>query len=139
VIASFHPRVAILNTRGDHVRYVPAALARAMVVGGAAALVPGGGRVRAVSLARTAEACAQRIGEPTGRATGVPFCRLGAPGSIRLARLSSTTRAVCFTFYNFCRVHKSLRVTHAMAAGIAGRIWACVISWRLRERIANRP
>ena len=32
--------------------------------------------------------------------------------------------AVWFTFYNFCRVHKSLRVTPAMAAGITGRIWS---------------
>ncbi len=28
-----------------------------------------------------------------------------------------------YTFYNFCRVHKSLRVTPAMAAGIADHIW----------------
>jgi hypothetical protein len=28
-----------------------------------------------------------------------------------------------YTFYNFCRVHKSLRVTPAMAAGIANRVW----------------
>jgi transposase-like protein/IS1 family transposase len=28
-----------------------------------------------------------------------------------------------FTFYNFCRVHKSLRMTPAMAAGITDRIW----------------
>jgi transposase-like protein/IS1 family transposase len=32
--------------------------------------------------------------------------------------------AVWFTFYNFCRVHKSLRVTPAMAAGITNRIWS---------------
>ena len=31
--------------------------------------------------------------------------------------------ACWFTFYNFCRVHKSLRVTPAMAAGIADHIW----------------
>ena len=30
---------------------------------------------------------------------------------------------VWFTFYNFCRVHKSLRVTPAMAAGIADHVW----------------
>lgn len=72
---SFQPRVAILNTNGDHVRYVPAALARAMVAGGSAALVPGGGRVRAVSLTRTAAIFAHRIGEPTGRAMGVRFYR----------------------------------------------------------------
>jgi IS1 family transposase len=28
-----------------------------------------------------------------------------------------------YTFYNFCRVHKSLRVTPAMAAGIADHVW----------------
>jgi len=33
--------------------------------------------------------------------------------------------AACwFTFYNFCRVHKLLRVTPAMAAGIADHIWS---------------
>jgi hypothetical protein len=25
--------------------------------------------------------------------------------------------------YNFMRIHKTLRVTHAMAAGIADRLW----------------
>jgi hypothetical protein len=28
-----------------------------------------------------------------------------------------------FAFYNFCRVHKALRMTPAMAAGIADHIW----------------
>ncbi len=34
--------------------------------------------------------------------------------------------AVCvwFTFYNFCRVHKSLRCTPAMEAGIADHVWS---------------
>ncbi len=29
-----------------------------------------------------------------------------------------------FAFYNFCRVHKSLRTTPAMAAGIADHVWS---------------
>jgi hypothetical protein len=29
-----------------------------------------------------------------------------------------------YTFYNFCRVHRSLRMTPAMAAGIADHIWS---------------
>ena len=29
-----------------------------------------------------------------------------------------------FVFYNFCRVHKSLRVSPAMAAGVADRLWS---------------
>jgi hypothetical protein len=32
--------------------------------------------------------------------------------------------AVWFTFYNFCRVHKSIRMTPAMAAGISDHIWS---------------
>ena len=32
--------------------------------------------------------------------------------------------SVWYAFYNFCRVHKSLRVTPAMAAGVADRVWS---------------
>jgi hypothetical protein len=32
--------------------------------------------------------------------------------------------ACWFCFYNFCRVHKSLRMTPAMAAGISDHIWS---------------
>jgi hypothetical protein len=31
--------------------------------------------------------------------------------------------ALHFAYYNFCRVHKRLRVTHAMEAGIADHVW----------------
>lgn len=31
--------------------------------------------------------------------------------------------ALFFCFYNFCRVHQSLRVTPAMAAGVSTRVW----------------
>jgi hypothetical protein len=31
--------------------------------------------------------------------------------------------ALWFAFYNFCRIHKSIRTTPAMAAGIAGHAW----------------
>ncbi len=31
--------------------------------------------------------------------------------------------ALHFMFYNFVRIHKSLRVTPAMAAGITDRLW----------------
>lgn len=31
--------------------------------------------------------------------------------------------ALYFAFYNFCRIHKSLRVTPAMAAGITDTVW----------------
>jgi len=32
--------------------------------------------------------------------------------------------ALQFAFYNFCRVHSSLRVTPAMEAKIADHVWA---------------
>jgi hypothetical protein len=32
--------------------------------------------------------------------------------------------AVWFAFYNFCRVHHTLRCTPAMAAGVADHIWS---------------
>ncbi|MGB6623738.1 MAG: IS1 family transposase, partial [Candidatus Acidiferrales bacterium] len=31
--------------------------------------------------------------------------------------------ALYFMYYNFCRVHQTLRVTPAMEAGIAGHVW----------------
>ena len=31
--------------------------------------------------------------------------------------------AVWFVFYNFCRVHQTLRVTPAMESGIADHVW----------------
>jgi hypothetical protein len=31
--------------------------------------------------------------------------------------------ALFFCFYNFCRIHQSLRVTPAMAAGVSSRVW----------------
>ena len=32
--------------------------------------------------------------------------------------------ALYFAFYNLCRIHKTLRVTPAMAAGITDRLWS---------------
>ncbi len=29
-----------------------------------------------------------------------------------------------FMFYNFCRIHKTLRVTPAMEAGVADHVWS---------------
>jgi hypothetical protein len=31
--------------------------------------------------------------------------------------------ALFFCYYNFCRIHQTLRVTPAMAAGITDRLW----------------
>jgi hypothetical protein len=45
--------------------------------------------------------------------------------------------ALYFAFYNFTRIHKTLKVTPAMAAGITDRLWSME---DIAERIeANRP
>jgi hypothetical protein len=45
---------------------------------------------------------------------------------MRLASVGDHWVAVCvwFTFYNFCRVHKSLHCTPAMEAGISDYVWS---------------
>lgn len=50
------------------------------------------------------------------------FTRLTNAFSKKLANLKAAV-ALHFCHYNFCRVHSSLRVTPAMAAGIASEIW----------------
>ena len=32
--------------------------------------------------------------------------------------------ALHFAYYNFCRIHRSLRITPAMQSGIAGHVWS---------------
>lgn len=39
--------------------------------------------------------------------------------------------ALYFAFYNFCRIHRPLRCTPAMAAGVTGDIWD------LRDLVCN--
>jgi len=50
------------------------------------------------------------------------FTRLTNAFSKRLANLKAAS-ALHFAHYNFCRIHSSLRVTPAMAAGLANQIW----------------
>jgi IS1 family transposase len=44
-----------------------------------------------------------------------------------------------FAFYNFCRIHKSLRVTPAMAAGITDRLWTMEDIVALIDARAPKP
>jgi hypothetical protein len=50
------------------------------------------------------------------------FTRLTNAFSKKLENMKAAL-AVHFAWYNFCRVHQSLRVTPAMAAGLASHIW----------------
>lgn len=51
------------------------------------------------------------------------FTRLTNGFSKKLANLQATV-AVFVAWYNFCRVHQTLRVTPAMEAGIADHVWS---------------
>jgi IS1 family transposase len=50
------------------------------------------------------------------------FTRLTNAFSKKLENLKAAC-AVHFAWYNFCRIHSSLRVTPAMAAGISNEVW----------------
>ncbi len=50
------------------------------------------------------------------------FTRLTNAFSKKLENLKAAL-ALHFAYYNFCRIHKTLRVTPAMAAGITHRVW----------------
>jgi IS1 family transposase len=46
--------------------------------------------------------------------------------------------ALYFAFYNFCRIHKSLKVSPAMAAGVSDRVWSLEdIAERIEARQAK--
>jgi hypothetical protein len=40
-----------------------------------------------------------------------------------IARLNALPAPLHYIHYNFCRIHKTLRVTPAIAAGVTGRVW----------------
>lgn len=50
------------------------------------------------------------------------FARLTNAFSKKLENLKAAC-AIHFCWYNFCRIHQSLRVTPAMASGIAESVW----------------
>jgi hypothetical protein len=39
-------------------------------------------------------------------------------------RFTSARGSVLYMQYNFCRIHKTLRITSAMAAGVTDRLWS---------------
>ncbi|HVI07798.1 MAG TPA: IS1 family transposase [Candidatus Binatia bacterium] len=51
------------------------------------------------------------------------FTRLTLGFSKKLSHLKAAV-ALHFAYYNFCRVHSSLRVTPAMEAGLSDRVWS---------------
>jgi hypothetical protein len=70
----FAAKVAIIGTSGAHIRFVPGTLAARMVQDGSASAQPTGGKVREVTVSRTADIL-HCIGPGDGRAIGVRFFR----------------------------------------------------------------
>jgi hypothetical protein len=52
---------------GNHLRWVPSAVASTMVSGGQAAIAEGNGKIRSIRLIEAASTHAKRIGEPEAR------------------------------------------------------------------------
>lgn len=50
------------------------------------------------------------------------FTRLTNAFSKKIENLGHAV-ALHFMYYNFCRIHQSLRVTPAMEAGVTERVW----------------
>jgi hypothetical protein len=62
---AFAPKIEIVTASGEHLRFVPGELARAMVAAGSAEIENANGKVKSVRLIQTAASHAHRIGEPT--------------------------------------------------------------------------
>ena len=68
-------KAEVVTSSGEHVRYVPGPMAKAMVDAGSAEIAHQNGRVKSIRLIETAATHLTRIGEPTGRWGGVRFHR----------------------------------------------------------------
>ena len=60
-------------------------------------------------------------------------CVLKEPG-----RTTFTSVNLFYMWYNFCRVHQTLRVTPAMEAGISSHVWSVAEIVALMERHSIR-
>jgi hypothetical protein len=75
-LRGFAVKTELLTSNGQHIRYLPGPLARAMVDARSAEIGNANGKVKAIRLIATASSYAQIIGPPgDGRATGVRFTR----------------------------------------------------------------
>jgi hypothetical protein len=70
----FAPKVELVTSAGTHLRYITAALAKAMVSADAATIHNENGKVKAIRLVRTAAVYLQVIGPPSGDWKTPPFC-----------------------------------------------------------------
>ena len=71
------------------------------------------------------------------------FTRL-TNGFSKKAEMHALNVALHFTYYNFCKIHQSLRITPAMAAGISDHVWeidelVSLLNPKLESRSEARP
>ena len=64
------------------------------------------------------------------------FTRLTNAFSKKIENLSAAV-SLHFMYYNFCRVHQTLRVTPAMEAGVTGHLWEIRDLVRLLDSPSN--
>jgi hypothetical protein len=84
-LITYHSRIAVENAQGVHVRFIPRALAEAMIRGGSATPQKSVGKIRVIVLVRTAATSAHRVGDATpGHSFGVRFTRWITIGQSRV-------------------------------------------------------
>jgi IS1 family transposase len=66
------------------------------------------------------------------------FTRLTNAFSKKVENLEHSV-AITFMHYNFCRVHQTLRVTPAMAAGLTDHVWEIADMIALMPKVVARP
>ena len=63
-------------------------------------------------------------GRKSTRSSGIRISRSSpSPRILSARRLHAHSVALHFMHYNFVKVHQSLRITPAMAAGVTDRLW----------------
>jgi hypothetical protein len=72
-VRSYGSRVELLTFAGEHLRWIPAALAAQMVARDIAKIAHQNGKVRSIRLITAATSFARRIGEPTPGWNSAPF------------------------------------------------------------------
>jgi hypothetical protein len=72
-VRTYAVKTQLLASSGDHLRYLPGALARSMVNSGTAEIANQNGKVRSIRLIATATTFARRIGEATPGWTTAPY------------------------------------------------------------------
>src|SRR5258706_6508918 len=78
-----------------------------------------------------------RLGLRPDRFRGAFVCICVGSWPVPKGQAATRWPALYFAFYNFCRIHKTLKVTPAVAAGITDRLWSLD---DIAERIeAKRP